>query len=191
MSDAIVVGSGPNGLACAVELAREGVGVTVLEAEETIGGGTRTSELTVPGLLHDHCSAAHPMAAGSPFLNSLDLAKHGLEWRWPEVDLAHPLDDGSAGVMVRSIEETAAGLGEDGARLAAACSAPSAHFEELIEDMLAPDPPPAEATRSASPASGSRRRRRRPCSPAPGRRRRRGRCSAASPRTPSARSPGR
>ena len=80
MSDAIVVGSGPNGLACAVELARNGVAVTVLEAEDRIGGGTRTSELTVPGLLHDDCSATHPMAAGSPFLNSLELARHGLEW---------------------------------------------------------------------------------------------------------------
>jgi phytoene dehydrogenase-like protein len=137
LSDAIVVGSGPNGLACAVELARNGVGVTVLEAEETIGGGTRTSELTVPGLLHDECSATHPMAAGSPFLNSLDLARHGLEWRWPEVDLAHPLDDGSAGVMVRSIAETAAGLGEDGAAWRRVFG-PSAHFEDLLEDMLAP-----------------------------------------------------
>jgi phytoene dehydrogenase-like protein len=137
LSDAIVVGSGPNGLACAVELARNGVGVTVLEAEETIGGGARTSELTEPGLLHDDCSATHPMAAGSPFLNSLDLGKHGLEWRWPEVDLAHPLDDGSAGVMLRSLEETAAGLGEDGGAWRRVFS-PSDHFEDLLEDMLAP-----------------------------------------------------
>ena len=137
MSDAIVVGSGPNGLACAVELARNGVGVTVLEAEETIGGGTRTSELTVPGLLHDDCSATHPMAAGSPFLNSLDLAKYGLEWRWPEVDLAHPLDDGTAGVMVRSITETAAGLGEDGGAWRRVFG-PSAHIDDLLEDMLRP-----------------------------------------------------
>ena len=138
MSDAIVVGSGPNGLACAVELARNGVAVTVLEAEETIGGGTRTSELTVPGLLHDDCSATHPMAAGSPFLNSLDLAKHGLEWLLPEVDLAHPLDDGSARVMVRSIEQTATGLGEDGAAWRRVFGASSAHFEDLLEDMLVP-----------------------------------------------------
>jgi phytoene dehydrogenase-like protein len=137
LSDAIVVGSGPNGLACAVELARNGVRVTVLEAEEEIGGGTRTSELTVPGLLHDDCSASHPMAAGSPFLNSLDLARHGLEWRFPEIDLAHPLDDGSAGVMVRSIEETAEGLGEDGAAWRRVFR-PSAHFEELLDDVLQP-----------------------------------------------------
>jgi phytoene dehydrogenase-like protein len=138
LSDAIVVGSGPNGLACAVELARNGVSVTVLEAEETIGGGTRSSELTVPGLLHDDCSATHPMAAGSPFLNSLDLARHGLEWLWPEVDLAHPLDDGSAGVMVRSIDRTARGLGEDGNAWKRLFGPSSAHFEALLEDILAP-----------------------------------------------------
>ncbi len=138
MSDAIVVGSGPNGLACAVELARNGVEVTVLEAESTIGGGTRTSELTVPGLLHDDCSATHPMAAGSPFLNSLDLGEHGLEWLWPEVDLAHPLDDGSAGVMVRSIERTARGLGEDGSAWLRAFGSSSAHFDALLGDILAP-----------------------------------------------------
>lgn len=138
MSDAIVVGSGPNGLAAAVELARNGVSVTVLEAEETIGGGTRTSELTVPGLLHDVCSATHPMAAGSPFLNSLDLAKHGLEWLWPEVDLAHPLDDGSAGVMVRSIDQTARGLGEDGKAWKRVFGSSSANYGALLDDMLVP-----------------------------------------------------
>ncbi len=138
MSDAIVVGSGPNGLACAVELARNGVGVTVLEAEETIGGGTRTSELTVPGLLHDDCSATHPMAVGSPFLNSLELERHGLEWRWPEVDLAHPLDDGSAGVMVKSIDETAERLGKDGAAWRRLFGSSAAHFDALIEDIMRP-----------------------------------------------------
>jgi phytoene dehydrogenase-like protein len=138
MSQAIVVGSGPNGLACAAALAVEGVEVTVLEAEETIGGGTRTSELTLPGLLHDECSAVHPMAVGSPFLRSLDLERHGLEWRWPEVDLAHPLDDGSAGVMLRSLEQTAAGLGEDGKAWRRLFGAPSRSFEALNEDLLRP-----------------------------------------------------
>jgi phytoene dehydrogenase-like protein len=138
LSDAIVVGSGPNGLACAVELARNGVGVTVVEAEERIGGGTRTSELTLPGLLHDDCSATHPMAAGSPFLRSLDLARHGLEWLLPEVDLAHPLDDGSAGMMVRSIEQTARGLGEDGRAWERVFGSASANYGALLEDMLAP-----------------------------------------------------
>jgi len=138
LSTAIVVGSGPNGLACAVELARNGVSVTVLEAEERIGGGTRTSELTVPGLLHDDCSATHPMAVGSPFLRSLDLEQHGLEWLWPEIDLAHPLDDGSAGVMVRSIDETAEGLGEDGRAWRRVFGSASAHFGELLDDIMKP-----------------------------------------------------
>ena len=138
MSEAIVVGSGPNGLACAVELARNGVRVTVLEAEDRIGGGTRTSGLTVPGLLHDDCSATHPMAVGSPFLRSLDLERHGLEWLWPEVDLAHPLDDGSVGVMVRSIEQTADGLGEDGKAWRRVFGSASAHFGELLEDIMKP-----------------------------------------------------
>jgi phytoene dehydrogenase-like protein len=134
---ATVVGSGPNGLACAVALARGGVRVTVLEAAETIGGGTRSGELTVPGVLHDLCSAAHPMAAASPFLRSLGLERHGLEWRWPEVDLAHPFDDGSAGVLVRSIEETAAGLGADGRAWQRLFGPLAASFEALNEDDLA------------------------------------------------------
>lgn len=138
MSSAIVVGSGPNGLASAVTLAREGVRVTVLEAEDAIGGGTKTSELTVPGVLHDHCSAVHPMAVGSPFLNALGLERHGLEWRWPEVHLAHPLDDGSAGVMLRSIDETARGLGSDGAAWKRVFGRPAAGFAELAEDVFRP-----------------------------------------------------
>ncbi|MCW3015022.1 MAG: dehydrogenase [Solirubrobacterales bacterium] len=138
MSNAIVVGAGPNGLACAVALAREGVQVTVLEAEETIGGGTRTSELTLPGLLHDHCSAVHPMGVGSPFLLSLGLEEHGLQWRWPEVDLAHPLDDGTAGVLLQSIDETAAGLGADGKRWKRLFGPSAAAFDKLNEDLVLP-----------------------------------------------------
>ena len=138
MTSAIVVGSGPNGLACAAALATEGVEVTVLEAEDAIGGGARTRELTVPGLLHDECSAVHPMAAGSPFFKSLGLERYGLEWRWPEVDLAHPLDDGAAGVMLRSIDATAAGLREDGAAWRRLFGAPSRTFEAVNEDLLRP-----------------------------------------------------
>src|SRR4051794_5411149 len=137
MSEAVVVGAGPNGLAAAVALAREGLDVTVLEAEDTIGGGARSAELTVPGLVHDVCSAVHPMAVGSPFLQSLGLERHGLEWRWPEVNCAHPLDDGSAGVMLQSIEATGAGLGGDGAAWKRVF-APSRRFDKLSEDYFQP-----------------------------------------------------
>jgi phytoene dehydrogenase-like protein len=137
VSSAIVVGSGPNGLACAAALVREGIEVTVLEAEPTIGGGTRTEELTVPGVLHDVCSAVHPMAAGSPFLRSLELERHGLEWCWPEVDCAHPLDDGTAGVLVRSLDDTAAGLGADGAAWKRVFGV-SKGFEALTDDLFRP-----------------------------------------------------
>src|SRR4051812_21942329 len=94
--DAIVVGSGPNGLAAAVALARNGRRVLVLEAAETIGGGTRSKELTLPGFLHDVCSAVHPMALASRFFRQLPLAEHGLEWVQPPLPFAHPLDDGAA-----------------------------------------------------------------------------------------------
>jgi phytoene dehydrogenase-like protein len=138
VSTAIVVGSGPNGLACAVALAREGVDVTVLEAEDAIGGGARSGELTVPGLVHDVCSAVHPMAVGSPFLNSLELERHGLEWRWPEVDCAHPLDDGTAGTMYRSVEATEEALGADGARWRRVFGPPASSFEPLTDDLFRP-----------------------------------------------------
>lgn len=138
MSDAVVVGSGPNGLAAAAALAREGVSVTVLEAEPTIGGGTRSEELTAPGLIHDVCSAVHPMAVGSPFLNSLDLQRHGLEWRQPEVDLAHPLDDGTAGVMLQSVAGTERALGPDGPAWRRVFGRPSASFDSLSRDLFEP-----------------------------------------------------
>jgi phytoene dehydrogenase-like protein len=138
VSDAVVVGAGPNGLACAVALARAGLSVTVLEAEETIGGGARSGELTLPGVVHDLCSAVHPMAVGSPFLQSLDLRRHGLEWRWPEVDCAHPLDDGSAGVMLRSVAGTAEALGSDGPTWRRVFGAPAATFHALAEDLFRP-----------------------------------------------------
>jgi phytoene dehydrogenase-like protein len=141
MTNAVVVGSGPNGLAGAVALARAGVTVTVLEARDTIGGGTRSAELTVPGLVHDICSAIHPLAAGSPFLASLDLGRHGLEWCYPEVDLAHPLDGddaGDAGVLVRSLDETVAGMGADGPTWRRTFRAQANRFEDLATDILRP-----------------------------------------------------
>ncbi len=138
MSEATIVGSGPNGLACAVALARAGVRVTVLEAAETIGGGVRSAELTVPGLVHDVCSATHPMAAASPFLRSLELERHGLQWRWPELDLAHPFEDGDAATMERSLERTAAGLGEDGNAWRRLFGPAAADFDALNEDLVEP-----------------------------------------------------
>src|SRR6185437_11249179 len=116
MTSATVVGAGPNGLAAGVALAKAGLQVTVLEAADEVGGGVRSSEAIIPGLLHDHCSAIHPMAVGSQFLAKFGLQRYGLSWRWPEIDCVHPLDGGSAGVLHRSVEQTAAGLGRDGSR---------------------------------------------------------------------------
>lgn len=138
MSSAIVVGSGPNGLAAAARLARAGLDVTVLEASDTIGGGTRSSEMIVAGLVHDHCSAVHPLAAGSPFLAGLDLSSYGLTWLEPEVDCAHPLDDGSAGAFYRSIERTAEALGRDGQRWRRVFEPMAAHFDALFADASQP-----------------------------------------------------
>ncbi len=101
--DAIVVGSGPNGLSAAIELARTGLSVLVCEANESIGGGTRSLELTLPGFLHDVCSAVHPMAIASPFFRSLPLAEHGLEWIQPPMPLVHPLDDGPPAILERAV----------------------------------------------------------------------------------------
>jgi phytoene dehydrogenase-like protein len=138
VSDAVVVGSGPNGLAAAVALARAGLSVTVLESHQTIGGGTRTEELTVPGVLHDVCSAVHPLGVGSPFLSSLELGRHGLEWCWPEIDLAHPLDGGRAAVLVQSVDQTADGLGDDGRAWRRLFAPLAARFGELGDDILRP-----------------------------------------------------
>ena len=111
--DAVVVGSGPNGLAAAIELAREGCSVCVIEARDTIGGGTRSAELTEPGFIHDVCSAIHPFALASPFFSTLPLAKHGHEWILPPASVAHPMDDGTAAILEHSIERTCATLGPD------------------------------------------------------------------------------
>ena len=111
--DAVVVGTGPNGLAAAVELARGGRSVAVLEAERSVGGGTRSAELTLPGFVHDLGSAIHPLGFASPFFKSLPLEEHGLEWVHPPAPLAHPFDDGTAAVLERSVEATAAALGPD------------------------------------------------------------------------------
>ena len=140
--DAIVVGSGPNGLGAAVELARNGYSVLVLEAADTIGGGTRSKEFTLPGFIHDVCSAIHPMALASPFFNELPLAVHGLEWIHPPLPIAHPLDDGTAAVLDRSVDVTADSLGADAQsyrRLMGPLVARSASlFRELIGPFRIP-----------------------------------------------------
>lgn len=138
MTSAIVVGSGPNGLAAGARLARAGVDVTVLEASDEIGGGTRSGEMIVPGLLHDHCSAVHPIAAGSPFFGEIDVTSLGVRWLQPDVDCAHPLDDGTAGVMYRSIDRTAEALGADGRRWRRLFEPMAAGFDGLIADATQP-----------------------------------------------------
>ena len=134
MTSAIVVGSGPNGLAAAARLARAGLDVTVLEASDSIGGGTRSSEMIIPGLVHDHCSAVHPIAAASPFLNELDL--DGLTWLQPAVDCAHPLDGGSAGLLYRSIDRTSEWMYSDAWRRLFAPMV--ARFDDLFADASQP-----------------------------------------------------
>ncbi|MCX4585053.1 NAD(P)/FAD-dependent oxidoreductase [Streptomyces sp. NBC_01481] len=111
MLDAVVVGAGPNGLTAAVELARRGFSVAVYEAMDTVGGGARTEELTLPGFRHDPCSAVHPLGIGSPAFAAMPLARHGLEWLHPELPLAHPFPDGTAAVLSRSVGESAMSLG--------------------------------------------------------------------------------
>ena len=113
--DAVVVGSGPNGLAAAIALQQKGLSVLVLEARRTIGGGLRSAELTLPGFVHDICSAVHPLAVGSPFFQTLPLGDYGLEFIYPPVAAAHPLDGGIAALLEGTMEETAGRLGEDAA----------------------------------------------------------------------------
>ena len=111
--DAVVIGSGPNGLAAAITLAQHGKSVIVYEAQESIGGGARSAELTLPGFIHDVCSSVYPLAIGSPFFRSLPLAQDGLEWIQPPAAVAHPFDDGTAVTQERLVEATAAQLGPD------------------------------------------------------------------------------
>src|SRR6201993_3476266 len=138
MTTAVVVGAGPNGLAAAIHLGRHGVDVQVLEARDTIGGGARSGELTVSGVIHDHCSAFHPWVVGSPFWREIDLQRYGLTLKWPEIDCAHPLDDGTAGVLYRSIEATVAGMGSDATRWRRAVGDLAAGLDDLAQDLLRP-----------------------------------------------------
>ena len=136
--DVVVVGSGPNGLAAAITLARTNLSVLLIEASATIGGGTRTAELTLPGFLHDVCSAVHPFAMASPFLKTLPLAEHGLELVHPPAPLAHPLDDGRTAVLERSIEETGRGLGADAGAYRRLMDPFVASADVLFADLIGP-----------------------------------------------------
>ncbi|HEX5585225.1 NAD(P)/FAD-dependent oxidoreductase [Gaiella sp.] len=142
MHDAIVVGSGPNGLAAAIVLARAGRSVLVVEGRDTIGGGLRTEKLTLPGFLHDTCSAIHPLGVASPFLQSVPLTEHGVDWVDSPAPLAHPLDDGTAVLLRRSVEETAAGLGADGRAWRRLFDPLVEHADAVVEGVLAGPRPP-------------------------------------------------
>lgn len=137
MLDAVVVGAGPNGLTAAAELARRGFAVEVFEAAETVGGGARTEELTLPGFRHDPCSAVHPLGIGSPAFDAMPLARHGLEWLQPRLALAHPFPDGSAAVLTRSVGESAMSLGAEDAGAYRRLVAPyTGHWDTLAADFL-------------------------------------------------------
>jgi len=136
--DAVIVGAGPNGLAAGITLARAGKSVLVLEAKETIGGGTRSAELTLPGFVHDICSALHPLGIASPFFRDLPLAHYGLEWIQPPVCLAHPLDDGTAVLVEGTVIETAANLGSDAAAYCRLMGPLVTGWQGLLNDLLGP-----------------------------------------------------
>ncbi len=155
--DAVVVGAGPNGLAAALTIARQGFRVTVLEAADEPGGGTRTvPDGEFDGIVHDHCAAVHPFGAGSPFLGSLPLERHGLRWVHSPVAVAHPLDDGTAGVVHRDIDLTAAELGDDGPVWQRVFGHAAQNYDALANDLLRPFPRlprhPLTAMRGGVPA---------------------------------------
>ena len=136
--DAIVIGSGPNGLAAAIELARSGYSVRVIEGAPEIGGGTRSAELTLPGFLHDVCSAVHPMGILSPFYTTLPLAEHGLVWLRPGASIAHPMDEGPAILLSKSLARTVEGLGRDGRAYRRLVGPFVEHAALLLADVMAP-----------------------------------------------------
>lgn len=137
-TDAIVVGSGPNGLAAAIRLAQAGWSVVVVESSGTPGGGVRSAELTLPGFMHDVCSSVYPMGVCSPFFSTLPIEDYGLEWIFPPAALAHPLDDGTAVLLRKSLAETTDGLGADGPAYRRLIGRLLPHWQELFRDILAP-----------------------------------------------------
>lgn len=138
MATAVVVGSGPNGLAAAVTLAAGGADVTVLEASASIGGGTRSVEATLPGLVHDECSGFHPLAVDNAFAKRFDLQAHGLTWTWPEVQYSHPLDHGRGAAVWRSVDRTASELGPDGPSYRRLFGRLDERFDAIASEFLRP-----------------------------------------------------
>ncbi|ALJ19487.1 phytoene desaturase family protein [Microbacterium sp. No. 7] len=138
MTRAVVVGSGPNGLAAATVLARAGLEVTVFEAADELGGGARSVEGPLEGLIQDHCAAVHPMAAASDYIASWRLEERGVRWARAPLDAAHPLDDGTAGLLAQDLDVTARGLGADGRLWRAMFGAPSRRFDDLAEMIFRP-----------------------------------------------------
>ncbi|MCC3152321.1 NAD(P)/FAD-dependent oxidoreductase [Hymenobacter sp. BT770] len=136
--DAVVVGSGPNGLAAAIALQQEGLSVLLLEGKRELGGGLRTAELTLPGFRHDICSTIHPLAAASPYFQTLPLAQYGLQYITPPVAAAHPFDDGTAAVVVTSLADTARSLGPDAAAYQRLLAPLVARWPNIANDVLAP-----------------------------------------------------
>ena len=136
--DAVVVGSGPNGFAAAITLARAGRSVTLLEGAPTVGGGVRSAARTLPGFVHDVCSAVHPFGRASPFFAGLGLERHGLRWIDPPLAIAHPLDDGTAAVVARDVDATAAGLGPDTNAYRRLMGPLVRDWDRLMPDVLAP-----------------------------------------------------
>ncbi len=134
----VIVGSGPNGLAAAITLARAGRRVRVIEASDTFGGGCRSEALTLPGFVHDTCSAIHPLAVASPFFREMPLAEHGVEWIYPPAAFAHPLDDGTAVVVERDVAVTASNLGPDGAAYQRLIGPYVRDFTPLTDETLGP-----------------------------------------------------